>query len=78
MRNNLKIRAQYNVKEFLPGGPGVFDTIVSREETNLITLHKIWVGNSALHGTGGVNLSKISAIQNADQTHGRDRDARGI
>ena len=29
-------------------------------------------------GQVGVNLSKISAIQNADQNHGRDRDARGI
>ena len=29
-------------------------------------------------GQVGVNLSKISAIQNADQNHDRDRDARGI
>ena len=25
-----------------------------------------------------MNLSKISSIQNADQNHDRDRDARGI
>ena len=28
--DSLKIRAQYNVEKFLPGIPGVFDTIVSR------------------------------------------------
>ena len=28
--DSLKIRAQYNVDKFLPGIPGVFDTIVSR------------------------------------------------
>ena len=28
--DSLKIRAQYNVEKFLPGIPGVFDTIASR------------------------------------------------
>ena len=34
--------------------------------------------NQHCMGQVGVNLSKISAIQNADQNHDRDRDARGI